>query len=142
MTVIRKMYDKYPRTGIKFDPKEGRTKQSFAEEANINSIMAKWERTGQMEHLSKGTPEYGDFSNVSDYQSAQASIIAADDAFLRIPAEIRRKMENDPQVFLAFMADPANHDEAREMGLLTPEPEPDPPEPNPPTPPAPEPAAE
>jgi len=59
-------------------------------------------------------------------------------AFATLPSHVRRRFENDPQEFLAFMADPANQDEVIKMGLAT-DNRPPPPEPVIP-PPDPEPA--
>jgi len=120
------------RQSISFDPKEGRTKQSFVEECDINNIMARHKRTGVIDHLAKYPLHYGDFTNANDYQEAHNKLIAANDAFDALPAHVRRRMDNDPAKLMDFMADPDNVEEAQELGLLPkpsdpdPEPVPDP----------------
>ena len=48
----------------------GRTKQSFRDKVNINSIIAKHRRTGMLNHVNGKTPFYGDVSGVIGYQES------------------------------------------------------------------------
>lgn len=99
---------------------DGRTKQSDAEACDINKIMAKYHRTGQLTHISETSPDYGDFSNAVEYQEAKNRMIFADQAFANLSSEVRQRMGQDPGVFLDFMADEANEDEAIALGLINP----------------------
>ncbi len=124
----------------------GRTKQSMSQECDVNYIMNKWKRTGEMPPDQVRPPTYGDFSNVGDYMQAQNAIIEADQAFEALPSWVRERFQNSPHELLEFLADPNNQDEAVELGLSeapdsapepTPEPNPDPtPDPDPAPPPA------
>lgn len=118
-------------------PVEGatRTKQEFKDECNINNIMRQYRRTGSIQHISHVMPKYGDFTNAVDYQTAANAVINAEAGFASLSAEVRHRMHNDPGELLDFMADAANEDEARELGLLEPKGE-DPPAPLPADPPA------
>lgn len=102
-----------------FEGAEVRTKQSFKEESDINHIMARWQRTGVIDHLAANPPTYGNFITAGDYQEACNSVIAADAAFAAMPAHIRDRMNNDPATFMNFMADPNNQAEAVKLGLAT-----------------------
>ncbi len=105
-----------------------RTKQSFKEECDINKIMKKYRKTGQMDPASMNTREaiFADVSGYGDYQEMQAKIQNASEAFMTLSAEIRTRFKNDPGKLLEFMADDTNIPEARELGiLLKGEPEPD-----------------
>lgn len=113
---IRGPFDRTDTPTINNEP--SRTKQSFAEEANVNTIMARWHRTGVIEHLSKATPRYGDFATADDYQSACNKVLGAEHAFMELPAEIRARMGNNPGNLLLFLADPANLEEAQKLGLV------------------------
>lgn len=95
-----------------------RTKQEFVEETNINTLLKTWERTGQAEHLAAGTPQYGDFSNVTDYQTAVNAVGDAHDSFMELPSHIRARFKNDPAQLLDFVHDSANQDEAIKLGLV------------------------
>lgn len=65
-----------------------------------------------------GLPMYGDFSGVVDYHSAVQAIKIAEERFMMLPAQIRKRFRNDPQELLAFLADDTNRQEAVEMGLI------------------------
>lgn len=118
---FRTAYDKRARVPIDLGG-ESRTKQSFADESNINAIMRKYEKTGVLEHLNKHQGNYGDFADLPTYQEALNQISEAQEMFAEIPATIRLQFENDPGKFLAFVQDPANVDQMVEMGLAIPEP--------------------
>ena len=102
---------------VQLHPGVGMTKQSFAEESNINLIMKKYEKTGLLEHFNQYEGRYGDFINYADYHSSMNLIREADEAFMTIPASVRAKFNNDPAKFLEFAQDEKNIDELIEMGL-------------------------
>jgi len=93
------------------------TKQSFRDECDINNILRQFNVTGQLPAGSV-QPQYGDFSGITDYQSALNAVMAAQDSFLELPAKVRAKFDNDPAVFLDFVSDEANKDEMKALGLL------------------------
>ena len=94
-----------------------RTQQSFRDECDINSILRKFNVTGQLP-VGSVQPQYGDFSGITDYQSALNAVMAAQDSFLELPAKIRARFDNDPALFVEFASDEANKDEMKAMGLL------------------------
>ena len=94
-----------------------RTKQSFRDECDINNILRQFNVTGQLPSGSV-QPQYGDFSGITDYQSALNAVMAAQDSFLQLPAKIRAKFDNDPALFVEFASDEANKDEMKALGLL------------------------
>lgn len=93
--------------------------QHFKEEVDINTIVARFGLTGQMPEDFRA-PEYGDFSDVVDFQSAQNAVLAAQAAFMEMPAGLRARFDNNPQTLMEFLADRANLDEARTLGLVAP----------------------
>lgn len=97
-----------------------RTQQNFKEECDINTILKRFNVTGQLP-VSPLQPEYGDFSGVTDYHSALNAVVAAQDAFNALPAQLRNRFANDPAAFVDFCSDEANREELREMGLLAPQ---------------------
>lgn len=97
--------------------------QHFANEVNINQIIARYRTTGLLtDPLRPATrlAQFGDFSDVVDYQTAQNIIIAADAAFMSLPAVVRKRFDNDPAKYIAFMEDEKNYDEALKLGLVDP----------------------
>lgn len=99
---------------------ESLTQQSDAEDCDINVIMKKYARTGQLPVVQL-QPLYGDFSEVDDFRGMQDKIKAANDAFAEIPAHIRKRFNNDPQEFINFATDKENLPELRKLGLANPE---------------------
>jgi len=102
---------------IKFS-KPSLTKQSFRDECDINNILRKFNVTGQLPTGSV-QPQYGDFSGITDYQSALNAVMAAQDSFLALPAKVRARFDNDPAFFVEFASDEANKDEMKALGLLS-----------------------
>lgn len=99
---------------------DSRTKQSFAEECDINTIVRRFNLTGQLPSNVRA-PTYGDFEEVFDYHSAMNAILEAERSFMMMPAEVRDRFGNDPQRFLEFVNDDHNRDEAVKLGLVLPQ---------------------
>lgn len=97
--------------------------QSAAEDADINTIVRRFGLTGELPNDIK-MPQSGDFAGVGDFQSAMNIVRAAQEEFMRVPADIRARFSHDPQLFSEFFNDPANQDEAIRLGLATRRPEP------------------
>lgn len=94
------------------------TQQSQADDADINTIVKRFGLTGQLP-TNLRTPQYGDFTGINDYASALKAVAQAADEFMRIPAHIRIKFDNDPQTFLEFCANPENLPALKEMGFTS-----------------------
>lgn len=92
-------------------------KQSFRDECDINTILRQFNVTGQLP-VGSVQPQYGDFSGITDYQSALNAVMAAQDSFLQLPAKVRARFDNDPALFVEFASDEANRDEMKALGLL------------------------
>lgn len=97
--------------------KDGRTQQHLRNECDINQIMERHRVTGMVTHVNNNQPIYGDFSNLGDYQDALNTMLRAEQAFMTLDAKIRRKFANDPQELIDFLDNPANDEEAIELGL-------------------------
>jgi hypothetical protein len=98
---------------------ESLTVQSQSEDADINVLMRRYGVTGKMPENLR-IPEYGDFEGISDFATALNQVEATANEFMRIPAEIRSKFDNDPQKFLMFCADESNDEYLRKTGLKRP----------------------
>ncbi|AXL15134.1 internal scaffolding protein [Microviridae sp.] len=115
---IRTRYEEHDRVQLNCtDP--SRTKQSFAEEADINNLMQKYIQTGI---LVDGEPTrqftFGDFSNGTDFQEVQEKILAARQDFSTLSSNVRERFNNDPSELLDFASDPANKAECIKMGII------------------------
>lgn len=105
------------RVQIEF-PDDGRTKQSFKDECDINTILRGYQKNGIISHVRQVQGRYGDFIGAVDYQEALNQVILADEMFNSLPAKVRARFENDPAAFLDFAQNPSNEAEMRSMGLL------------------------
>lgn len=128
---MKKITPPFVRSPYNYDPVEAceecciqewepsKTIQSMAEEADINTIVKRFGLTGQLpEGLQP--PVYADFDEVMDYKTAQDAIARANSTFMLMPAGLRARFDNNPQVFLEYCSDPDNMDSLREMGLALP----------------------
>lgn len=103
-----------------------KTKQSDKDDADINIIMKRFGVTGQLP-LVNMPPSFQDFAGVFDFQSAQNLIVGARNAFMALPAVVRTRFNNSPELFVAFVEERnsdgtlANLADMRKMGLAVPE---------------------
>jgi len=102
---------------ISFKKSRKIVKPSFKEDADVNNIMRRYTKTGQLPALMKQNPHYGDFSNVKDYQESMDIVIHAQQQFAALPAETRSFFNHDPSRMLSFVSDPKNKTKMIEMGL-------------------------
>lgn len=108
------------------DERENRTKQEFKEEVDINTILRRFNITGQLPENVR-MPTYEDFTEVYDFHSAANAIAQANEAFEQMPAEVRLRFGNDPSKFLDFCDKDQNREEAERLGLVRPKPKETPP---------------
>lgn len=102
------------------DPDDDHTDQSFADESDINSIMARYQSTGEMPILNEREGQWLDTTGM-DFQRHMDYIISAQELFQELPSAIRDRFNNDPATFLDFTGNDANKREMAQMGLLSPE---------------------
>lgn len=102
--------------------------QSAKEETDINTIVRRFGLTGELPG-DVDMPQSGDYAGVGDFHAAMNVVRKAQEEFLRVPADVRARFQNDPQRFTDFFNDPDNQEEAIRLGLATRKPVPVPPEP-------------
>lgn len=100
------------------------TKQSEKEACDINNIMARFEKTGQLPEYIKENPQYGDFSDVGSFMEAQNIVAHAQAQFAALDAHIRQRFDNDPAKMLEFVEqaqqDQKKAEELVNLGLAVP----------------------
>lgn len=106
------------RVALDFDPAEGKTRQEFEAECNINNIMAKYQRTGIIDHITKYSPTYGEYDPI-DFQQAMETIKQGESLFAELPSRARKYFNNDPAEFMEFVNDPENADKLVDLGLAS-----------------------
>lgn len=128
----------------KVDYGPSRTKQEFAKQADINNIMRRFEKTGQLTHVRTYQGMYGDVSTAGDYLAACQTVVDVTAMFNSLDSLIRKDFDNDPAKFLEAMANdtdgelrrkyklagdsPAGGAAVPDSGVPAPEPNPKPPQ--------------
>lgn len=90
--------------------------QQFKQDADLNSIMAKFQKTQSLEHVKLYQTEYG-FASPTDYHQSLNTVIKAEQMFAELPSTVRNRFANKPAAFLEFVQNPENKAEAQELGL-------------------------
>ncbi len=93
---------------------DGRTKQSFKDETDINKILKRAQKTGTISHLNKHEGRYADFSDFDFFTNLQM-LSQGREIFDDLPSEIRREFNNSPAGFFKYVNDPENKDRLAEL---------------------------
>ncbi|WNK13433.1 MAG: internal scaffolding protein [Microvirus sp.] len=94
-----------------------KTKQSFKDECDINTILNKFQRTGVLDFVNKRAPHYGDVTGIN-FDDAMDRVIKGREFFADLPSSIRDQFDNEPGAFFEFIADPANSEAMAALGLI------------------------
>lgn len=108
---------KYRKVLTDFTGDPGRTKPEFADEVNINSIVARVRKGHPAPVRSRGVGVFGDFSAPQDFTAAAEAVADARDRFLALPAAVKDRMRQSPSMLLEALADDAQVLELLELGL-------------------------
>jgi len=98
-------------------PEPTLAQQNFKDECDINYIVRQFGLTGELP-AQPLSPQYGDFTGVLDYHSAVNAVLAAQDDFMELPAQLRSRFNNDPAELIDFLALDENREEAIKLGLV------------------------
>lgn len=110
--------------GLIFAEDEGLTQQHFKAECDINTIVGNYIQTGIWEHVSDQPPVYGDVTEVpTDLIASYEAVERAEAAFMSLPSEVRKSLDNDPTKLSTWISDPANREVAIRSGLIVSSPE-------------------
>ncbi len=97
-------------------PKQGKTKQAFKDECDINKIIARYTRTGQLSHVNNAAAQYG-YATSHDFASSMRTVTHAQNSFNNLSDEIQNRFHGDPGELLDFVHDPDNKAEGVQLGL-------------------------
>lgn len=89
------------------------TEQHHARACDINTIMAKYVRTGLIEHVSQYEPRFGDVSKV-DFQDAMFLVKEVESEFQNLPAYVRAHY-GDAQNYLEAISTPEGVEALRSL---------------------------
>lgn len=94
------------------------TKQSMAQQCDINYILNQYQRTGMISHINSMQPSFEELPSDFDYQSSLNVLQQADNTFSQLPAKIRDHFGNSPLRFLEAFNDPTQEATLRGFGLF------------------------
>lgn len=114
-------------TGLKCEDPT-RAQQQFKEECDINVILERFGVTGVLPQQVK-TPLQEDFLEATTFQESLHVMMQAEDAFMKMSAQVRKRFDNDPALFVDYFSDERNREEAEKLGLVMKKEKPAPPEP-------------
>lgn len=97
-----------------------RAKQSMKDQCDINLVMGRYLRSGQIDHFAQHGASYG-FADSASFHDCMNIVVRAEEMFADLPAATRRRFGNSPGAFLDFIKDEANLPEMRKLGLALPE---------------------
>ena len=115
-TLIRSAYGEKQK--VTLTTLDARVEQCHRDECDINKIIAKYDRTGVLNHVNDFEARYEDLTGL-DYQTMLNTVANANSMFEGLPSEIRNQFANDPANFISFMDDENNNEQMYEMGLKT-----------------------
>ncbi|AXL14766.1 internal scaffolding protein [Microviridae sp.] len=108
-----------PSRKVRIKCPQGVTKQHHKAECDINQIMAKFQKTGLINHINENEAKYGDVSG-DDFYDSCLIIANANSMFEELPSTVRKNFDNDPGKFLKFVENPDNEGKLIEYGLANP----------------------
>jgi phage internal scaffolding protein len=93
------------------------TQQHHKQECDINYIIQKYDTTGLLSHVQTIEARYGDVTG-ADFRRAQDIFLNAQTLFNDLPANIKKRFNQNAGELLEFMEDPENRNEAIQLGLI------------------------
>jgi len=106
-----------PRVQLDCSGEPSMTKQSFRDACDINKILPAAIKTGLLTHVNAAQGSVRDLSEAVDYKTGLDLINKAQEAFMELPAPVRREYDNDPGKLLEAVDDPDQQDRLVELGL-------------------------
>lgn len=101
---------------------QSRTKQEFLRDADISVMYERFFSGGSLE-VNKLEPKFLDLSELPSFDESQRLLADVGSQFRVQPAAFRAEFDNDESIFVDWILDPENRDEAIELGVLEGEPE-------------------
>ncbi len=99
------------------EPNPSLTDQAGKDAADIKNIIRRHDRGEIILNVQKGAAQYGDFTELNEFQENMNFIASAKESFAEIPSKIRKRFGNDPGEFYEFVTNPENQDEMVKLGL-------------------------
>lgn len=96
------------------------TVQSDGPRADIKKLVARYKKTGIVDHLNRAQLQYLDVTNFNDFQDVMETVATAKSMFMELPPQIREFFNNDPAQWLDAAHDPEKRTALVEAGYIAP----------------------
>lgn len=107
-----------PSHGILFT-EPSQTDQSSFEETTIDYYLRRYAATGIDPAAGRlEAAQFGDFSSIDDFRSAQSKVAAVKSGFESLTAQERAQFDNNFSNYVEFILNPENAKAAQDMGFL------------------------
>lgn len=107
-----------PSHGILFT-EPSQTDQSSLEETTIDYYLRRYAATGIDPAAGRlEAAQFGDFSSIDDFRSAQSKVAAVKSGFESLTAQERAQFDNNFSNYVEFILNPENAKAAQDMGFL------------------------
>lgn len=117
---FRTKYSPRRSVSLSFGADEGRTKQEFLADCDLNRIVERYRRTGVLpESVRANAMRFGDFSSLPTLAEAQEKIHVANELFLALPSRVRDRYNNDPAAFFADSQTPEGRELFVTLGIAS-----------------------
>lgn len=92
--------------------------RAYAKECDINLIVDRFMRTGEMLPPAPEGLQYGDDTARPRYEESKKLVLESEAWFESLPAKLRRRFDNQLSVMMEFMENSDNYEEAKELGII------------------------
>lgn len=109
---------RFERRGLEIKAGKHKTKQSFKDDADINTIVNRHKKL-QIPLPVRADLVFADFSAVPDLQAAFDFVSRAAESFYELPSNVREEFKNDPRRMISFLekTDEASLERSYELGF-------------------------
>lgn len=97
---------------------DGRTRQEFKKECDVNHIVKKYGGIGFVPNPKAIAPVFRDMTVIPELGSVLSRAAIGRQAFEALPATLRKRFNNRMEDLVDFISDDNNYDEALKLGLV------------------------
>lgn len=106
------------KSALDFEGQESLTEQNHKDMCDVNNIIARYDRTGLLNHVNEGLAMYGDYTTVNEFQESLNFVMRAQAMFDGLPSDVRKMFGNNPGTFFEYVTNPENEEKCVQMGLI------------------------
>lgn len=119
---VKSKYSKVEKVTRVYDQKDCQAQQQFKDRVTINSMIARYTKSGVWENVSEREQQYLDLSGVdlNNLGESLQLIVDMNQSFQNLPLSVRQAVNHDPATFLqiALSKDPLAIQQMQEWGLV------------------------